>query len=66
MIKPGSFSPTDKRLAFFVAGQVEDHVGKPFFEVGIVGILLAEFDIVCHDLEHDRRQDMIAFQAGGQ
>jgi len=58
--------PVDKRLTFLVVGQVENHVGKPFLEVGIIGILLVEFDIVCHDLEHDCGKHMLAFQAGGQ
>ena len=64
--KLGSFPPADKRLTFLVVGQVEDHVGKPFSEVGIIGILPVEFDSVCHDLEHDSRQHMIASQARGQ
>ena len=53
-----------ERSPFLVVGQVEDHIGKPFLEVGIIGILLVEFDIVGHDFEHNRGQDMIAFQTG--
>ena len=35
-VKNSSVLPADKRLSFLVVGQIEDHVGKPFLEVGNV------------------------------